>query len=222
MLEEIREGRTDLDVMRRDLEQIDASLQVCRRIFGGMLTFVKDSARRVGGGDIRRAIKSTISVLEGDFRRHGIRVEQELPPDLPLVRGSQNHLEQLMLNLATNARDAMPKGGVLTIRARPTDGEIIIIIGDTGTGISPENLRRIYEPFFTTKRSGTGLGLSICQSIVWDMQGTMSIESEVGKGTKVTVHLPLANPARPAPVASGATPIGASAPATDDTPAEDP
>jgi signal transduction histidine kinase len=222
MLEEIREGRADLEVMRRDLEQIDASLQVCRRIFGGMLTFVKDSARRVGGGDVRRAIKSTISVLEGDLRRHGIRMEQDLPPDLPLVRGSQNHLEQLMLNLATNARDAMPKGGVLAIRARPTDGEIIITIGDTGTGISPENLRRIYEPFFTTKRSGTGLGLSICQSIVWDMQGTMSIESELGKGTTVTVHLPLANPVRAVPVASPPTPIGASASASDDPPVEDP
>jgi len=96
-----------------------------------------------------------------------------------------------LLNLLTNARDAMPQGGRLLIAARGCDQGIELVVEDTGVGIPPENLSKVLEPFFSTKADGNGLGLSICRSIVWQMQGKMEISSTTGAGTRVTVIIPV-------------------------------
>jgi signal transduction histidine kinase len=103
-----------------------------------------------------------------------------------------NQLENCLLNLAVNARDAMPKGGWLSVSTRVEDGQVMAEIGDTGPGIPSEHLSRIYDPFFTTKSigKGTGLGLSITYGIVREHDGTLSCQSAVGHGTKFTVALP--------------------------------
>jgi signal transduction histidine kinase len=102
----------------------------------------------------------------------------------------QADLDQLLLNLLTNSRDAMPQGGQLTVRAR-RQGEVVeLVVEDTGCGIPPEHLAKIQEPFFSTKPDGNGLGLAICRSIVWQMRGLLDIRSTPGKGTHVAAVLP--------------------------------
>jgi len=198
MIVDANAGRIERDVLVKDLEQIEESLQVCRRIFGGMLSFAKGAAQSVGEGEVTRAIESALTVLEERLRRHAVRVQRDLPAKLPHVSGSQADLEQLFLNLATNALDAMPSGGGLWVEARAADGQLDVVLRDDGCGIPAENLGRVKEPFFTTKPSGNGLGLSICRAIVWKMGGRMSIESQEGEGTCVRLFLPLTGEPRPA------------------------
>jgi signal transduction histidine kinase len=110
--------------------------------------------------------------------------------DLPRVRGAQSDVDQVLLNLVTNARDALPDGGALRIEARATDGRVRVIVEDTGAGIPEEDLPRIFEPFFTTKPHGSGLGLAVCRSIVWGMRGRLDLRSRPGEGTRVELDLP--------------------------------
>jgi len=191
MQEDVRTGRVDPAVHEKDLQQIEQSLQICRRIFSGMLNFARGSARNAGEGDARRAVEGTLGVLSDTLERRGVRLVVEVPDGLPFVKGGQGDLEQLFLNLITNARDAMESGGVLTVRARRQGTALEFVIEDTGIGIPPDRMAKIQEPFFTTKPHGTGLGLSTCRWIVWEMRGEMKIESEPGRGTRVTLTLPV-------------------------------
>ena len=191
MQADLEAGRDVPDIFRDDLRSIKRSVQVCRRIFGGMLSLARESARKTGQGDVRRAIDSALAVLEDGMKRRKIRIEVELPDHLPMVKGGQGDLEQLFLNLATNARDAMPSGGSLQIRARRAADSVELIVSDTGCGIPPEILPRIQEPFFSTKQHGSGLGLSICRSIVWEMGGEIGFESTPGTGTRVRIVAPV-------------------------------
>ncbi|MFT5152109.1 MAG: two-component system NtrC family sensor kinase, partial [Planctomycetota bacterium] len=187
LIVEAKEGRIRQDEVVDDLAQIEASLQVCRRIFGGMLSLAQGIARSVGEGDLARAIEGTTAVLEESMRRQGIDLEVNVQSGLPLLRGPQSDLEQLLLNLASNACDAMSRGGRLGINATLRNDHLIVSIEDTGVGISESDLGRVKEPFYSTKKNGTGLGLSICRSVVWKMRGKMKIDSEVGSGTTITL-----------------------------------
>ena len=173
-----------------DLEKIEESLKVCRRIFGHLVGFAKEESGAPAVGNVNRALKSTLTILEKSMKLAGVQVFLDVDDTLPLVRGSQSDLEQLLLNLTGNARDAMATGGELHISARGGNGIVELALTDTGCGIAEEDLQRVKEPFFTTKPDGNGLGLSICRSIVWKMQGRLSIESQLGQGTCVTLRLP--------------------------------
>jgi two-component system sporulation sensor kinase A len=116
----------------------------------------------------------------------------DVPEALPAVACGQSDLEQVFLNLLTNAREAMPHGGRITIEARSIEHDVAITVSDSGCGIPAEHLPRVTEPFFTTKPRGNGLGLSICRSILWEVDGTIAIRSEPGKGTRVDLGLPQA------------------------------
>jgi two-component system NtrC family sensor kinase len=123
-----------------------------------------------------------------------------VPDAIPEVACSQSDLEQVLLNLLSNAREATPHGGQIAIDVRAVDGCVEISIVDTGSGIAEENLQRVLEPFFTTKPHGNGLGLSICRSVLWEVDGTLAIHSEPGRGTEVRVRVPqAAPPAHPQP-----------------------
>src|SRR5262245_3966680 len=199
MLPLIQQMRVDLssgtitpEVFADDLEHVQKSLQVCRRIFGGMLTFSRNAARRSGYGQVRRAIDTASAILKYGMSRSGIELQVTTPEDLPEVACSQSDLEQLFLNLLTNAREATPHGGRIAVTAAASDNGVEILIADTGSGIPAENLTRVLEPFFTTKPQGSGLGLSICRSVLWEVDGTLNITSEPGQGTTVQVQVPLA------------------------------
>ena len=192
--EDLRGGVLKPSVLSEDLEQVQKSLQVCRRIFGGMLSFSRGAARRGGHGQVRRAIETASAILKYGMGRSGIELFVDVPDDLPSVACSQSDLEQVFLNLLTNAREAMPHGGRITVGVRTTGNVVEITIADSGCGISAEHLPRVLEPFFTTKAHGNGLGLSICRSVLWEVDGTLAIRSEPGKGTRVDVGVPQALP----------------------------
>jgi two-component system NtrC family sensor kinase len=191
MLADLQSGQIETHLLADDLQQVEQSLQTCRRIFGGMLAMARGSGQKIGEGSVNRAIESTLPILKDSFRRRAILLDLDLSASLPVVKGGLGDLEQLFLNLMTNARDAMPTGGTLSVRTRQLNESVEVLIQDSGCGIPPEHLSRIHEPFFTTKHSGRGLGLSICQSIVWDMRGDLKINSREGEGTQVRVVLPV-------------------------------
>jgi signal transduction histidine kinase len=139
-----------------------------------------------------------VELIHHHLRRGLITVAQEFASDTPTIDADPQRLRQVFLNLLTNASDAMPRGGTLTLRTAPAtlpDGmpAVLIEVRDTGVGIPAENLERVTEPFFTTKEEGkgTGLGLPICRRVVQEHHGTIEIASEVGKGTTVRVVLPV-------------------------------
>src|SRR5206468_6151661 len=134
------------------------------------------------------------SLLEHQFAVGKIRVRRELFPAPVTVLGIEHQLQQVFLNLFLNARDAMPSGGWLTVMTRVEGDQVVAEIADTGSGIPPEHLARIYDPFFTTKAigRGTGLGLSISYGIVREHDGAIRCDSAVGQGTRFIMSLPLA------------------------------
>jgi signal transduction histidine kinase len=179
------------ETLAEDLKQIEESIQTCRRIFGGMLSLARGASQGIIQANVRRALDSTLAVLRDGLARQGIQLDLLMGDVIPNIQAGQGDIEQLFLNLATNARDAMPNGGVLSIRTEVTDDHIAIVVEDTGCGISPEVMSRIPEPFFTTKKNGSGLGLSICRSIIWNARGQMEIASQPGSGTRIRVLLPI-------------------------------
>ena len=192
MQADLQHGALSPGVFGEDLEHIQKSLQVCRRIFGGMLTFSRNAARRSGFGHVRRAIDTALAILRYGMSRSAIELHMNVPDDVPEVACSQSDLEQVFLNLLTNAREATPHGGRITVTARSIEHQVEIAIADNGCGIAAENLQRVLEPFFTTKQHGNGLGLSICRSVLWEVEGTLTIHSEPGTGTEVRIVVPAA------------------------------
>ena len=207
MRADLAEGRFDAGTFNADLAQIDRAVQVCRRIFGGMLNFARGAAKPGGSASVDGAVEQALALLGESLERKGIAVRAQVGPELPHVGVGTNELAQLFINLISNARDAMEGGGTLDIHARLAEGLVEIKVRDSGRGIKPEDMPLIQEPFFTTKRHGTGLGLSICRTIVWQSQGRLSFESAVGKGTCVTVVFPAGEPPRD-PEAADAAPQG--------------
>lgn len=191
VLIDCRSGALDHHTLAEDLRQIEESIQVCRRIFGGMLTLARGAHQGIMQANVRRALDSSLAVLRDGLARQGIQVDVQVGDFLPNIQAGQGDIEQLFLNLATNARDAMPRGGVLSIRTEAEGDHISIVVQDSGCGIPAEVLPRVQEPFFTTKKNGTGLGLSICRSIIWNARGQIQITSEPGSGTRIRVLLPI-------------------------------
>ena len=147
-----------------------------------------------GPCDINAVVNDVLSLLEHQFRTGSIQVRKELADVPPVVQGIEHKLQQVLLNLFLNARDAMPKGGWLTIATRSDRDGAVVEIADTGSGIPAEQLSRIYDPFFTTKEigKGTGLGLSITYGIVQEHGGSITCDSQIGQGTRFSIRLPLA------------------------------
>jgi signal transduction histidine kinase len=114
-----------------------------------------------------------------------------LDESLPLLNFDERFLKQAFLNLIKNAAAAMPEGGILTIKTEKRDAEALISIQDTGTGISEENLSKIFEPYFTTKETGSGLGLTLVFKIIREHQGEISVKSREGEGTSFIITLPI-------------------------------
>jgi len=173
------------------LEKIEKQTFRAAKIVNNLLNFSRASKAEFENLDTNKVLLDVLSLLEHQLERGRIKVRKELS-DLPLVRGNENRLQQVFFNLILNARDAMPKGGWLTLATRAEDDAIVVEVRDTGHGIKPEHVRRIYDPFFTTKGigRGTGLGLSISFGIVQEHGGAIFVESVPGQGTTFQVALP--------------------------------
>jgi signal transduction histidine kinase len=144
--------------------------------------------------DLNAVVGDVFALLEHQFEVGKIKVRRELTSASLPVLGIEHQLQQVFLNLFLNARDAMPRGGWLTVTTRRDGARAIAEVSDTGSGIPVEHLARIYDPFFTTKAigRGTGLGLSISYGIVRDHDGSIECDSAVGQGTRFVLALPLA------------------------------
>src|SRR3954465_1613898 len=186
------------DPSTKVLEKIERQTFRAAKIVNGLLNLARPAQVDSGPCDINTVINDVLSLLEHQFRTGSIQVRKELAPGAPIVQGVEHKLQQVFLNLFLNARDAMPKGGWLTIVTRPEADGAVVGGGDPGGGIPPEQLSRIYDPFFTTKEigKGTGLGLSITYGIVQEHGGTIACDSHVGQGTRFTIRLPIAEVGR--------------------------
>ncbi len=143
--------------------------------------------------DVNSLMLETLSLLDHQFRATSIDVKLDLDPVLPATLANGGKLQQVFMNLFLNAKDSMPEGGQLRVRTHCKDSQLVVKIEDTGTGISDEDIKRIYDPFFTTKElgKGTGLGLSVCYGIIQEHSGRISVKSRPGLGSAFQVQLPL-------------------------------
>ncbi len=196
--------RKSLDeVSQRRLRIIEGQIDSIVRTVKQLLSWTRKFDLHLEPLDLRRVLKESILVSSPTLQQRKIKVQTDIPRDCPQVYGDAGYLQQVFLNLINNSMDAMPEGGELSVKLRyPTDsetgqdrdaGDIVIEVSDTGHGIAPEMLARIFEPMFTTKRIGTGagLGLAICDQIIRQHAGRIEVESELGRGTHFTIVLPI-------------------------------
>jgi PAS domain S-box-containing protein len=189
------EGSDPEDPRTRLLEKIERQTFRAARIVNGLLTLARPAAASSGDRtqvDLNIVVGDVVSLLEHQFELHRVKVRRELSGDPVVVSGMEHKLQQVFLNLFLNAKDAMPRGGWLTIATRLDGENAIVEVGDTGSGIPSEYIARIYDPFFTTKAigQGTGLGLSISYGIVREHDGAIGCDSTPGQGTRFTITLP--------------------------------
>jgi PAS domain S-box-containing protein len=183
------------------LEKITRQTFRASEIVNNLLNFSRTSGTEFTDVDINKVIGDTLALLEHQFRAAKIQVHSELTPALSPVQGNSGRLQQVFLNLFLNARDAMPGGGRLNIATSNGDS-VRVRVSDTGAGIAPEHIQRIYDPFFTTKTApkegqprGTGLGLSVTYGIIQEHAGKIRVESNPGAGTTFALDFPLSRKA---------------------------
>jgi hypothetical protein len=188
----LMEGDSLPEHVREDLEVLHRQTQRVARITQGLLTFARTSAGGREPVDLNHVVRETLLLAETQLTKGGIKVTVELAADLPATLGDADTLQQVMLNLITNARDAVDSGGEIRIatRRREADRMVELVVADTGRGIAPDDLARIFDPFFTTKPTGTGLGLSLTHGIVREHGGTIDVESAPGRGTRFVLAFP--------------------------------
>jgi signal transduction histidine kinase len=185
------------DEVVEDLQVIHRHSQRVARIAQGLLSFARSPSGQPGRVDLNRVVDETLLLVEKTILKEGVRIQRVLASELPPIWGDANALQQVVMNLLTNARDAVGAGGEIVIEtgvgAEPPGG-VQLIVRDTGPGIPPEVLPRIFDPFFTTKAEGTGLGLSISYGIVRDHRGTVDVRSTPGEGTTFVLTFKGARP----------------------------
>jgi signal transduction histidine kinase len=184
----------DTDPRRQLLEKIHRQTSRASSIVNNLLNFSRVTEARYAPVDLNRVIDDTIQLLEAQLRNTEIEVVRSYADDLPLAFGDGPKLQQVLMNLILNARDAMPQGGTLEISTEADEDSVAIAVRDTGLGIAPEHLAKIYDPFFTTKQigKGTGLGLAVSYGIIRDHGGHIDVESKLGEGTRFQITLPQA------------------------------
>jgi two-component system NtrC family sensor kinase len=179
------------------VDEIIAQAERAERIVRNLLDFARESEAKTEHLEMRRLLDETLRLAANQLRIARVRVALEVPEGLPTIHGDRQQLHQVFLNLLLNAVDAMPDGGHLRISALSGEepGFMTVRVADQGTGIPEHILDNIFDPFFTTKVTGkgTGLGLSVSLGIVRQHGGHLKVESKVGRGTTVTVLLPVSN-----------------------------
>lgn len=194
-LEEEALDEKSLDTMKQHLGLVVSETTRTSKIVSNLLSFSRQIKVEVQDIDMNEIIHRVFSIVGHKAKLQNIAVHFELDEGLPNVKGNFAQLEQSIMNIVFNAIEAMPDGGNLTISTQ-RDGadkhEVVVIVQDTGHGISQKNLPYIFEPFFSTKgeAKGVGLGLSVVYGIIRDHQGEITVKSEVGKGTCFTIRLP--------------------------------
>ena len=181
-------NRSDLmelvDVARTEVSRLDL-------IITQFLKAIRPSKPALSKTSVTTVLKETLSLLKQEIDNRSAHVELELPTDLPAIRLDKDQIKQAFFNIIKNGLQAMPDGGLLRISAAASDHFLAVAFRDNGSGISPEDIGHIFEPYYTTKTNGSGIGLMIVQRIIQDHGGRMDVHSEPGVGTTFTVFLPL-------------------------------
>jgi two-component system, LuxR family, sensor kinase FixL len=195
--ESAMEGLPKSDSMRHALGIILQEVERMADLVSNLLQFSRRSYKQISSIDLREELRKALEFIEYYLRSHQIDVIQDFAGQLPTVQADRQQLIQVFLNLITNASDAMPAGGTLTVKIYASSlaedhRAVTIEFSDTGHGVASADLPRLWEPFFTTKPEGkgTGLGLAICRRTVEEHRGTIEIETGPGKGTTVRITLP--------------------------------
>ena len=193
-------GLRHKDAATRDkaFDKILAAGNRAAAITNGILAFARNRSQSMEPTDLRRVVNDSLLLLDRELAKYHVRIEKHFDV-VPEVLANGNQIQQVLLNLLINARQAMANGGMLTVKLinDETAGMVDLVVRDSGCCMPPETLRRIFDPFFTTKsgpdasgKGGTGLGLSMCRDIIEAHHGRIRVESAVGKGTMFTIKLP--------------------------------
>lgn len=182
-----------MNPLHESLVMIEAASQRCRKIVYSLLAFARAENMEAKLFDINEVLDVSLALSRPQLEAAGVTIVRQPSSDLPDVQCVAPQLEQVFLNIISNARDAMPDGGTFTVGAGIIDKELHITFADTGTGIPSDIMGRIFDPFFTTKPvgQGTGLGLSVCIGIVEKHEGRILVSSPPGQGSTFTVVLPV-------------------------------
>jgi PAS domain S-box-containing protein len=180
------------ELLRKVQKQTDRA----SNIVGNLLNFSRSSAEtsEFGEIDVNKLLNDTMQLLEPQIRKSNVAIKREFADIPPKIHGSAGKLQQVFTNLVMNARDAILNEGTITLRTSyRNEKEVVVEVTDDGTGISPEDINKIYDPFFTTKAvgSGTGLGMAVSYGIVQEHSGTITANSEIGKGTTFKLVFPI-------------------------------
>jgi len=178
-----QELQESIDVARAEIGRLDS-------IVTQFLRAIRPSKPQLHPESVNAIVNEAVRFFAPEIQDRDVVVEQELRSDLPLLQLDRDQIKQAVYNVIKNSFEAMKRRGILRIRTDMDDTHVLISFIDTGGGMSPENLSRVFEPYFTTKSSGTGLGLLIVRRIVREHGGELSIESSQGKGLTLTIRLP--------------------------------
>jgi hypothetical protein len=183
---------------REVLEDLRQEVRRIEKVLNDMLAYAKPKPAQFGQADLKDIFARTLQLARQQTGSKNIEFSIQVPPDLPLFRMDSEQLHQVLLNLVLNGIQAIERDGKITIAAQidtlggPGQADVVeISVSDSGAGIPPESLERIFRPFYTTKRGGTGLGLSLCRRIIRQHGGKLGVESKLGKGSRFIIHLPL-------------------------------
>lgn len=183
----------DEEFKKESLETIYFHINRISEILKQLSGFTKMLVEEQKQCNINEVIETSVNLIQYDKKAKNITITKELTPSLPDITADGNQLSQVFVNLTLNAIDAMPNGGTLTVRSFVKGDNIAIQFEDTGVGITKEDITKIFDPFYTTKEKGTGLGLAVSYDIIKKMNGTLSVESEIGKGSVFTIAIPVNN-----------------------------
>ncbi|MBG3879049.1 PAS domain-containing protein, partial [Desulfovibrio oxamicus] len=172
--------------------KVQVILEESRRldtILKSILNFARPTSPRTGEVDLNLLARQTMELMSLGFDQRRITVDMQLAPDISKAHGDGEMLKQCLINLVKNAQEAMPEGGRLTVRTGMNQQHVYIAVTDTGVGIPPELHDKIFSPFFSTKEKGAGIGLAMSRKIIEEMGGRVDLQSQVGKGTTITLYL---------------------------------
>jgi signal transduction histidine kinase len=185
--------RTREEPQKKGLQTIISQVERITRVMNQLLAFARRKPVERRALDLQKTVDDNLEIFEERLARHRIVTERAFAESCPPVFADADQMSQVMINLVMNALHAMPDGGTLRVRISPHEGMVRLTVADTGHGIPEDIVAKIFDPFFTTKEfgKGTGLGLTVVKGIIEEHQGTIEGESESGKGTTFTIHLPV-------------------------------
>ncbi|MGD9974997.1 MAG: sensor histidine kinase, partial [Desulfatirhabdiaceae bacterium] len=194
--EEEFQNSKNLQEFQNALKKIESHVDRARKVVRNMLGYARKMEPHLEDVDVNQTIHQTVNLLENYARTNNIDIQTDLAENLPIIASDQAQLQQVFLNLISNAIDAIEKDGSIEIKSRQSNSMITVSVKDDGPGIDEDKQKRIFDPFFTTKQAekGTGLGLWVTYSIMEKLGGAISVKSQIGQGATFIVEIPIVIP----------------------------